>query len=434
MVALVTTHPDDIDDIGHFVLKAGRLLLVSGADVDFVLQRTTLLISKLGGAAQLFISGERLLLTVDEGKTYRTRVGHQIAGMGVNTGLFAAVDNVIVDAVSGSIDLTEAISRLGRLEPAPQLHPSWIIIPAVAGTTAALCRLFGATWWVVLAAFIGGIVSIELRRFLATHSANPIVASFITAFVSAVVAGLSLKAMPYGDPVLAFAAAGMILVPGVPLLNGISDMANGHPGVGLSRLATGTISVVAIGFALFLASQVVGSPLPVLLVTPSIPVWQDFAFSAIAALGFSLLFNSPTRAIVACVVCGMVSHGLRTELGTLGLDLATSTFLCSMLAGILAYAASASLSLPWPTFAFPGVVAMIPGSYVFRAGVGGLEIMASGASNSTSVLLETASLAITAIILTAAVGVGLLVGSSVWRTVGFVLVSIRKPHHTSIVR
>jgi len=412
MVALVATHPFDIDDLGHFVLKAGRLLLVSGADVDYVLQRTNSLVSKLGAAAQLFISGERLLLTIDEGKTYRTRVGHQIAGMGVNTGLFDAVDKVIVDTISGSIDLTEATSRLERLEPAPQLHSSWVIIPAVAGTMAALCRLFGAAWWVVLAAFIGGIVSIILRRFFATRLVNPIVASFITAFVSAIVAGLSLKAMPYGDPALAFAAAGMILVPGVPLINGISDMAKGHPGVGLSRLATGSITVVAISFALFLASQVVGSPLPVILITPSIPVWQDVAFSAIAALGFAFLFNSPTRAIVACVICGMVSHGLRTELGTVGLDLATSTFICALLAGILAHVASTNLSLPWPTFAFPGVVAMIPGSYVFRTGVGGLELMTSGSDSSSAVLTQTVSLAITAIILTTAVGAGLLVGSS----------------------
>lgn len=416
MVSLVTAHPVDIDDIGHFVLQAGRLLLVSGADVDYVLQRTTSFVSALGDAAQLFISGERLLLTIDEGKTYRTRVGHQIAGMGVNTGLFDAVDKVMEEALSGEIDLREANNRLDRLEPAPQLHPSWIIIPAVAGTTAALCRLFGAAWWVVLAAFIGGVVSIALRRFFSTHLVNPIVASFLTAFVSAVVAGLSLKAMPYGDPALAFAAAGMILVPGVPLINGISDLAKGHSGVGLSRLATGSTSVVAIGFALFLASQVVGSPLPVVLVTPSIPVWQDVAFSAIAALGFSFLFNSPSRAIAACVICGMISHGLRTELGALGLNLATSTFLCSMLAGLLAHGASVRLSLPWPTFAFPGVVALIPGSYVFRAGVGGLEIMASGSATSPAILMETASLAITAMILTAAVGVGLLVSSSVWGT------------------
>jgi uncharacterized membrane protein YjjP (DUF1212 family) len=416
MVARVTSHPVVIDDIGHFVLRSGRLLLVSGADAAYVLKRTALLVAKLGGAAELFISGERLLLTVDEGNSYRTRIGRQIAAMGVNTGLFDAVDKVIEDASSGLIDLKEATSRLERLEALPQLHPTWVVIPAVAAATAALCRLFGAAWWVVLAAFAGGVVSIALRRFFATHLVNPIAASFLTAFASAGIAGLLLKAIPQSDPALAFAAAGMILVPGVPLINGISDVANGHPGVGLCRLATGSISVVVIGFAVYLAAQVAGSSLPVALVTSAIPVWQDAVFSAIAALGFSFLFNSPTRAIFVCIICGTISHSLRTELNMLGLDLATSTFLCSMLVGFLAHIAGSRLSLPWPTFAFPGVVAMIPGSYVFRAGVGGLEIMASGATTSPAVLMETASLSITAMILTAALGAGLLIGSNVGRT------------------
>jgi uncharacterized membrane protein YjjB (DUF3815 family) len=59
------------------------------------------------------------------------------------------------------------------------------------------------------------------------------------------------------------------------------------------------------------------------------------------------------------------------------------------------------------TFAFPGIVAMIPGAYAFRAGIGGLEIMRAGANAPPALVAETIGLAVTAIVVTAAIAIGL---------------------------
>jgi uncharacterized membrane protein YjjP (DUF1212 family) len=335
--------------------------------------------------------------------------------MGANTGLFDAVDDVIDSVASGKLDVNEATSRLDKIEASPALYPVWLVIPAVAGAMAALCRLFGAEWPVVVAAFLAGVVSTVLRRFFAARRVNTLVSCFATALISGVTAALVLETLSSAEPELGFVAAGMILVPGVPLINGIADMAGGSASVGFSRLATGTVAVIVIGFALFLAARLMGKPLDINLATASIPIWQDLCFSAAAAFGFAILFNSPGRAILVCTICGMVSHGLRSELVDLGLDLETATLVCSFVAGVIAHGAGRWLSLPWPTFAFPGTVAMIPGSYVFRASVGALEIMANGVATPPTVLAESASLTITAIVLTASVGVGLLIASALAR-------------------
>ncbi|MDL2407777.1 threonine/serine exporter family protein [Rhizobium calliandrae] len=404
-----------IDSIGHLVLKMGRLLLLSGADTEYARQRTDALVSHFGLTAELFISGERLILAIGSGASLHARIGHQINSMGVNSGRFDAVDAIISQVCSDQLDLEEASRRLDEAEHAPSLYPSWLVVLAVAGTTASLARLFGAAWPVFAAAFVGGILNIVLRRFLGSRRANPIGASFLIAFLSAVLAASVLCLNPAADPALSFVAVGMILVPGVPLINGISDMAGAHSGIGLARLFTGGITAIAIGFALFLAAYCVGKPLTTALPTYPIPIWQDVVFSAVAAFGFAMLFNAPVRAVVACVICGTISHGLRSELGTLGLELAAATLFCSFLAGLLSHAFGRLLALPWPTFAFPGTVAMIPGSYAFRAGVGGLQIMAGGRSTPISLIAETASLTISAIVLTSSVGVGLVLASALSR-------------------
>jgi uncharacterized membrane protein YjjB (DUF3815 family) len=69
--------------------------------------------------------------------------------------------------------------------------------------------------------------------------------------------------------------------------------------------------------------------------------------------------------------------------------------------------------VPWSTFAFPGVVAMVPGSYAFRTGMGALEIMRQASHASDALVAETLSLAIATTVMTAAIAIGLLIASSV---------------------
>jgi uncharacterized membrane protein YjjB (DUF3815 family) len=80
-----------------------------------------------------------------------------------------------------------------------------------------------------------------------------------------------------------------------------------------------------------------------------------------------------------------------------------------MAAGLLAWLFAWHFEVPPTTFAFPGVVAMVPGSYAFRAVLGCLEVMQTGGSASATLVDDTGSLLISATVLTLAIAVGLAV-------------------------
>lgn len=403
--------PPSNDAVGHFVLRAARLFLVYGASADHVRQRVEAVAAGLGVSANLFISGERLLLSVSSTAGYRTRIGRPIDNMGIDIGRFDALETIVADVLANRVGLAEADRRLDALENAGGSHPGWLVVLAVGGTAASLARLFGAEWAVVAAALLAGVVNTLLRRFFGRRHANPVAAAFVAAFVSGLLGAMALGTASQASPILCLVAAGMILVPGVPLINGIVDLAAGYAGIGLSRLVTATIAILAIGFGLILAAVVIGVALPVNLVNPPIPLWQTFAFAALAAVGYAMLFNVPGQALLACVLCGSLSYGVRAVLERNGLDLATATLLAALLAGLLARSFGKYLKLPWPTFAFAGTVAMIPGSYAFRAAAGGLHIMAQGAASTPALVAETLSLTITSVVMTASVGIGLMLPS-----------------------
>ncbi|RVU14110.1 threonine/serine ThrE exporter family protein [Methylobacterium oryzihabitans] len=396
------------DLAAHLALRVGRLLLVNGADTRSALARMEEVGALAGHRVRALALPEGVIVTAGDGPAERTRLGRTIPALGVDMARLGAVEGALDEVRAGTLDATGLDARLDAAERA-QGHPGWLVAAGVGVTAAALARLFGADWPVVAAAFAAGLVSTVLRRRFAAGGLNPFAATLATALVSGLVAVLLIRLAPGTSAVLGLTAAGMILVPGVPLVNGVRDLVTGHVGTAVARLATGAATVLAIGFALVLAAGLTGAALPVGEAPGRLPVWQDLVFSAAAAIGYALLFNVPARLVPICMACSMASHGLRTALAESGVDLLAGSALGALAAGVVAGLAATRCRVPAVTFAFPGIVAMIPGSYGFRAAIGGLHLMTEGAGTSAALVAETVSLSLTTAAMTVAIGIGLVV-------------------------
>jgi uncharacterized membrane protein YjjB (DUF3815 family) len=206
---------------------------------------------------------------------------------------------------------------------------------------------------------------------------------------------------------LCLVAAGIILVPGVLLLNGVRDMLGSHVGTGISRLTLGAVTVLSIAFGLLLAGSVTGDRMPVEGNPPLLPIAESLLFSALAGIGPAMLFNVPLRAAWACVVCTTVGHGLRSALMHIDLDLAVGSLAGAFGAALLARIFARRYRVPAVTFAFPGVIPLMPGAYAFRTALGALDIMHAGAAASPALIGETIGLAVTTVLVTASIAIGL---------------------------
>jgi uncharacterized membrane protein YjjB (DUF3815 family) len=197
----------------------------------------------------------------------------------------------------------------------------------------------------------------------------------------------------------------MIIMPGVPLINGVQDMIRNHMTLGISRLGFAFLVTTAIAFGLLVATVVTGVTIPVDEPPLAIGIPQDAIFSALAALGYAFLFNVPARVAWACVLCGVASHTTRTLCVHLGIDIISGTLIGALAAGFLAQGFARYFEAPAAAFAFPGVVAMVPGAYAFRAVLGSLQI-AQGAA-APPLVTETLSLGIAVVLMVAGIAVGI---------------------------
>ena len=419
----------EVEEIAHLSLQLGRLLLENGADTAEVQRMVTRFATGLGCDARLIVTYEALMLTLVTDARFRTKIGPHLTGMNVNMNAVDALNRIVDQAVQdhddlerdlsekpasafshpapGALKIEELHKRLDAVERGTPAYPRIIVATALGLTAASLSKLFGGDWAVFLIAFVAGTSGTFIRQELGRRRANPFLVPFVAALVSGIIGGLGVRLHPVAAPALCLIAPGMIIVPGVPLINGIWDTIRNHMTLGLSRLGFAGLVVLAIAFGLFVATFVTGVRIPVDGPVPLLPIPEDALFSALAAIGYAFLFNVPVRLCWACVICGVCSHTLRTAAVHFGIDIVTATMLGALAVGFLSQVFAHWFRAPPAAFAFPGVVAMVPGSYAFRAVIGALQIAQAGAGSPAPLIAETTSLIIASLLLTGAIAVGL---------------------------
>ena len=361
-----------------------------------------------GCAARLVVTYEALLLTVVSGDQFRTKISHRVPAMNVNMAAVAAVSNLLGEVEAGRWRLSEAQKELDDVEDRSPVYGRWLIVIALGLTAASLARLFGGDWPTFWVSWLAGSLGMWLRQMLGRRGFNLFFIPFAAALLSGVIGGAAVLLGVSATPALCLVAPGMIIVPGVPLVNALQDMIKNHMTVGLARLGLGSLITLAITFGLFAAMSLTGAKIPVEAPLRLLPIPEDALFSALAALGYLFLFNVPARIAWACVVCGVASHTARTLCLHLGVDIVSGTLIGALAVGFLAQGFARHFRAPAVAFAFPGVVAMIPGAFAFRAVIGCLQIVHTGAAAATALVTETLALAATCLLMVAAIAVGIV--------------------------
>jgi uncharacterized membrane protein YjjB (DUF3815 family) len=148
-------------------------------------------------------------------------------------------------------------------------------------------------------------------------------------------------------------------------------------------------------------------------------ILQDAFWSAIAAVGFAILFNVPRYALPGCALAGAVGHALRALLmSVFGMPLEAATLIGATAVGFLGEYLARYYQVPRLTFIVPGVIPMVPGVFAYRAMIGIFEITGIAdlsAVNSVELLVETAVYALRTGLILAALAIGIIAPNLLFR-------------------
>ena len=145
------------------------------------------------------------------------------------------------------LPLEEISRRFGGLTAKPRIDPIFVLL-TVGLANASFCRLFGGDWTAVGIVFTATLVGFAAKQRMQAHGVNHYLVFIVAAFMASLCASAALRFDCTAE--IALATSPLFLVPGVPLINGVIDIVEGHILIGFSRLINALLLIICIAVGL----------------------------------------------------------------------------------------------------------------------------------------------------------------------------------------
>ena len=228
-------------------LEVGELVQLSGGHTSLTVDHMERMAGALGAQeSHARISSVNVAMTVfDEGENLTA--GRHAEHLGINFSTLTLLKRLVADTEEHHLSASQVRSRLTLIRNSAKVYPTWSVMLALGGSSAAFAALFGAQAAAMALVLLGGWAGAWVRHGLVARRLKPFVSVTSAAFTSAFIVAAGGHWLGLGDAVTpALAASTLFLVPGVPMLNGTADLLTAHYLNGVVRLA---MSAVIIGSA-----------------------------------------------------------------------------------------------------------------------------------------------------------------------------------------
>lgn len=229
--------------ITRLCVRCALLLMQYGGESAVVVNLTKRLGKSLGvdGVECGLLFNAVTLTTLYQGRcitTVRDTI-HQ----GINVSILVQIQQIVVKAEAHKnqkLDQFHADHEIGWVELAfdnlnKQTYPTNLMAFFVGLSCACFAYLHGGHIWIAAITLVAGFFAMRIRLFLASHHFNPFVVVIIAAFLATLL-GASAYFLDLGSNAdIAVASSVLLLVPGFPIINALSDILKGYISMGLGR-------------------------------------------------------------------------------------------------------------------------------------------------------------------------------------------------------
>jgi uncharacterized membrane protein YjjP (DUF1212 family) len=197
-----------------------------------------------------------LTVTEENGSDYTSSV-RRTPPHGVNFKLVSGISRMSWHVIEDKMTVAQINEDINRLTSLPH-YPRLVVLSLVALAGASFCRLFGGEGWELVVTFVASFFGLFIRQEALKKRFNPYLAIVFASFAASMIAGLSVK-LGIGDtPEHALATSVLFLIPGVPLINSLTDIIDGNTLNGIVRGINGFVMAFAIALGLMFAMQIYG--------------------------------------------------------------------------------------------------------------------------------------------------------------------------------
>lgn len=209
------------------------------------------LASGIGVKIELLITQRALMVTViDNDQELLFSRLKRTSPHRVNFKIVSGISRMSWKVLEENWTLEQVAVELRRLKKLPN-YPQWVELTMVGLAGAAFCHIFGGGIVEMLVAFTATFAGLFIRHWAVKKKFNPYVSVYFAALSASLIAGSAEFFKIGNQPEAAFSTAVLFLVPGVPLINSITDLMDGNIQNGIVRMFNGLIIAFAIAMGIF---------------------------------------------------------------------------------------------------------------------------------------------------------------------------------------
>ena len=363
-----------LKDTAIFLAEYASTLMAVGAQTSRIQLNTVRMARSFGYHTNLLIFPKTLSITLLDAEHNRSYTYiKKTPGMALNFKVNMKLSALSWRAFDHKLPLGE-LWRMFKMIVKEKRESPWLVLLLASLANACFCRLFDGNLTSMAIVFAATLVGFFIRQQLTRRGVNHLAVFVTCAFVSTMIGATDYLYFHGGTEDISLGTSMLYLVPGVPLINGVMDIVDGHALDGIARLTNACLLIICIALGLSATVIMLGIDPTTFtkVVRPDVvrAAIADGLFAAVAGVGFAVISNPPRKALAVCALLACVGHGIRYFLmhsGGLMLDQVTASTIAGFAIGLLSVPFAMRIHCPAECFAFPSLLPMVPGMFAYKA-------------------------------------------------------------------
>ncbi len=358
------------EDVLEVASEAGHILLENGAEISRVEDTMERISSHYGvHTGHFFVLSNGIFTTSSSNKYANVEF---IPIRGIQLSKVVEVNRLSYRIAAGKVSLTQARAELDAIRDEP-MKPAWEQIVGSAFGAAGFCAVFGGGFMDCAAAFVVGTLLYLFLLFVSSRYLSKIVGGICNSLVATLLCLASYR-LGFGSSLSnIIIGAIMPLIPGVPFVNGVRDLADSDYIAGTTRLTDAMLGFFCIALGVGTSFVLDGSIFQGMIELKGVTVnaetaglgWQTLA-AFIGTFAFAILFGVPRPQYSTCGIIGAIGWAaflIMTRAGIAGtmVSITFSTVLICLMSRIVAVWDKC----PSTVYLLCGIFPLVPGAGIF---------------------------------------------------------------------
>lgn len=242
---------EDIQELLSFLLEYSTSLMGVGVQTSRVVRNATRIAESYGFDIDMTIFQKSIIVTLadkDDPLHPKTSVD-KIKSHALNFEIISTLSALSWYIYDNRISLAEARRRFQGIMAKPRMS-RWLVLFLVSCANASFCRLFGGDGTAMAIVFVATLVGFFVRQEMMARHLNHLLVFVTSSFVASMIGGLAVYFRLGDTPTIALASSVLFLIPGVPLINAVIDVLDGHVLAGTSRFINASLLIICIAIGL----------------------------------------------------------------------------------------------------------------------------------------------------------------------------------------